>query len=358
MLMTCDQSGVLPQRIEQITPEWMSSILQTRFPGTEVTDVRTGTVISGTATKVRLLLTYDDTGHRHRLPPTMWLKGGFIRHDYSYDESFVNEAKFFADWAPEIDINIPRCFWAGWEEGVQGLVLLEDLAARNVTFGSALNLISVDQQAHALELLARMHARWWEAPKLKQLRNFTTFWEGADDIVMAMLRPDYFRECLSKRRCAAISGPYRDRDRVIAGLRMQWRRALEVPQVFCHGDAHLGNMFFEHDGRPGYLDWQAWQEGPYMHDVAYSIIGNLKVEDRRANDRDLLAGYLAALKRNGIENPPSLDDAWEAYRRHAMHGFMWPFTPEEMQPEEIVTAEGDCFGAAVMDLDTFGALGV
>jgi hypothetical protein len=41
-----------------------------------------------------------------------------------------------------------------------------------------------------------------------------------------------------------------------------------------------------------------------------------------------------------------------------MHGFMWPFTPEEMQPIEIVTAEGDCFGAAVSDLDTFGALGV
>ena len=53
-----------------------------------------------------------------------------------------------------------------------------------------------------------------------------------------------------------------------------------------------------------------------------------------------------------------LEEAWEAYRRHAMHGFMWPFTPLEMQPIEIVTAEGDCFGAAVSDLDTFGALGV
>src|SRR3546814_2439965 len=95
-----------------------------------------------------------------------------------------------------------------------------------------------------------------------------------------------------------------------------------------------------------------------MHDVAYSIIGNLKVEDRRAAEKDLLAGYLTALKAHGVANPPSREDAWEAYRRHAMHGFMWPFTPLEMQPIEIVTAEGDCFGAAVADLDTFGALGV
>src|SRR3546814_5996560 len=73
-------------------------------------------------------------------------------------------------------------------------------------------------------------------------------------------------------------------------------------------------MFFEIEGRPGFLDWQAWQEGPYMHDVAYSIIGNLKVEDRRAAEKDLLAGYLTALKAHGVANPPSREDAWEAYR--------------------------------------------
>jgi len=41
-----------------------------------------------------------------------------------------------------------------------------------------------------------------------------------------------------------------------------------------------------------------------------------------------------------------------------MHGFMWFTTPIEMQPEEICAAEGHRFGAAVSDLDTFGALGV
>jgi len=125
-----------------------------------------------------------------------------------------------------------------------------------------------------------------------------------------------------------------------------------------HGDAHLGNMFLEPDGRPGFLDWQAWQEGPYMHDVAYSIIGNLTVADRCHAEKDLLAGYLDGLQANGVAPVPSRVDAWEAYRRHAMHGFMWAFTPVQMQPEDIVTAEGDCFGAAVVDLDTFGALGV
>lgn len=357
--MSAIPTSHLPLRIEEITAAWLTGVLAERYPGTVVSEAHIGTVIAGTATKVRLLLSYNEAGHGHRLPPTMWLKGGFIRHDYTYDKSFVNEAKFFGTWGQKLDINKPQAYWSGWDEGVQGLVLLEDLAARNATFGNASkSLISIDQQAQALELLAKMHAKWWESPELKTLKNFSTAWEAAGDIVMQMLRPEYFEKCINHRRCQAYVGPYRDRERIMVGLRTQWARGRDVPQVFAHGDAHLGNMFFEPDGTPGYLDWQSWQEGPYMHDVAYSTIGNLKVEDRRHAEKDLIAGYLAALKRNGVANPPEFADAWEAYRRHAMHGFMWPFTPEEMQPIEIVTAEGDCFGAAVSDLDTFGALGV
>ena len=348
----------LPIRIEDITAEWLTAALSTRFPGTVVTEAYIGTVIAGTATKVRVLLSYNDAGHQHRLPPTMWIKGGFIRHDYTFDQSFVNEAKFFDSWAREMTINIPAAYWSDWEDNVQGLVLMEDLAARNVTFGNATRPITVDQQAQTLALLARMHARWWQSPKLKVLKNFSTVWQASDRVVMRMLEPDYFASCMAKRRCAAMTGPYRDRDRILAGLRAQWARSLDIPQCFSHGDAHLGNMYFEPDGRPGFLDWQAWQEGPYMHDVAYSIIGNLTIEDRRMHQKDLLAGYLEALAAEGVPNTPGRDDAWEAYRRHAMHGFMWAFTPVEMQPEDIVTAEGDCFGAAVSDLDTFGALGV
>ena len=353
-----DQISALPMRIEEITADWLTKALSSRFPGTEVTEVHIGTVISGTATKVRLLLAYNEAGHRHRLPPTMWIKGGFIRHDYTFDQSFVNEAVFFDSWAKEMNINIPTAYWSGWNDGVQGIVLMEDLAARNVVFGNATRPITADQQAQTLALLARMHARWWQSPKLKDLKNFSTVWQASDRVVMRMLEPDYFASCMAKRRCEAMTGSYRDRDRILAGLRSQWRQSLDIAQCFSHGDAHLGNMYFEPDGKPGFLDWQAWQEGPYMHDVAYSIIGNLTVDDRRAHQKDLLASYLSALATEGVSDAPSHDDAWEAYRRHAMHGFMWAFTPVEMQPEEIVTAEGDRFGAAVADLDTFGALGV
>jgi hypothetical protein len=348
----------LPLRIEEISAEWLTKILSEKYPGTVVTEVHIGTVITGTATKVRLLLSYNDAGHAHCLPATAWLKGGFIRHAFTFDESFVSEAIFFDTWASDMNIHIPKALWSGWEDGVQGLVLIEDLAARNVSFGIATKAISLDQQAQTLDLLATMHARWWQSPDLKGLKNFSTVWQAADQVVMKMLEPAYFNSCISQRRCESFVGPYRDPQRIEAALRAQWRRSVELPQVFSHGDAHIGNMFFERDGKPGFLDWQSWQEGPYMHDVAYSIIGNLTVADRRAGEKDLLAGYLAALKAKGVSHPPTPGEAFDAYRRHVMHGFMWGFTPVEMQPEDIITAEADRFGAAVVDLDTFGALGV
>src|SRR3546814_15876500 len=95
--------------------DWSSDVCSSDL---KVTEVHVGTVIAGTATKVRLLLAYNEAGHAHRLPPTMWLKGGFIRHAYTFDESFVNEAKFFATWAPEMNIHIPRAYWRSEERRV------------------------------------------------------------------------------------------------------------------------------------------------------------------------------------------------------------------------------------------------
>ena len=125
-------TSALPRRFEDITAVWLTEVLASEYPGTVVTEVNLGSVIAGTATKVRLMLSYNAAGHRHRLPPTMWLKGGFIRHDYTYDDSFVQEAKFFANWAKQLTIHIPKAYWSGWEDGVQGLVLLEDLNAQRV----------------------------------------------------------------------------------------------------------------------------------------------------------------------------------------------------------------------------------
>ena len=59
-------SKSLPIRVEELTAEWLTRALSSRYPETVVTEVHIGTIIAGTATKVRLLLSYNDAGHRHR----------------------------------------------------------------------------------------------------------------------------------------------------------------------------------------------------------------------------------------------------------------------------------------------------
>jgi hypothetical protein len=91
--------------------------------------------------------------------------------------------------------------------------------------------------------------------------------------------------------------------------------------------------------------------------VANFLAGALAVEDRRNNERDLLGHYLDHLAGNG---GPRLerDDAWLAYRRHVMHGFLWVLTPEEMQPAENTAAMAARYSTAAEDLDVLSAIGL
>src|SRR3546814_11488197 len=121
-----------------------------------------------------------------------------------------------------------------------------------------------------------MHARGWQSGELKQLRNFSTVWQAADRVVMMMLEPDYFNACIDHRRCAAYVGPYRDRERIMAGFRPQWNRSLGIPHSFSHADSPLGNPFSGTDRRPGFLDWPVCQEGHHIVHVSSSTYRHVK----------------------------------------------------------------------------------
>jgi aminoglycoside phosphotransferase (APT) family kinase protein len=122
-----------------------------------------------------------------------------------------------------------------------------------------------------------------------------------------------------------------------------------------HGDAHCGNSFTERDGRLGFVDWQMAGPGHWAHDVAYWTIIALEPHERRTHERELLAGYLDALAGAGVEMPGE-QAAWDAYRRHAVHGLFWAANADGMYPEEINTRVVRRFADAVADLGTLELL--
>src|SRR5919204_96471 len=85
------------------------------------------------------------------------------------------------------------------------------------------------------------------------------------------------------------------------------------PQTVLHGDPHPGNTYALPGDRTGFYDWQLIRTGNWSHDVGYFLAGSLSVADRREHERELLGGYLGALREAGAD-PPPLDHAWQRYR--------------------------------------------
>src|SRR5207248_9236872 len=61
--------------------------------------------------------------------------------------------------------------------------------------------------------------------------------------------------------------------------------------------------------------------GGALHDAAYFLGGSLPTEDRRAHERELLAGYREALHEHGAQQLP-WETCWREYRRHTVAGLL------------------------------------
>jgi aminoglycoside phosphotransferase (APT) family kinase protein len=124
-----------------------------------------------------------------------------------------------------------------------------------------------------------------------------------------------------------------------------------------HGDPHIGNTFFDSAGA-GLYDWQLFASGHWAYDVVWAMAGAMTVEDRRANERDLIAHYLDSLAGNGV-TAPEFDTAWKAYRTFAIAGFLNFLTPgDAVQSEEYNAEVGARHATAAVDLDSLRLLGV
>ena len=70
--------------------------------------------------------------------------------------------------------------------------------------------------------------------------------------------------------------------------------------ALCHGDAHLGNVFFhEKDGSAGFYDMQCVAAEHPMRDVAYHLILSCDGADLARNERAYVEAYLRRLAAKG-----------------------------------------------------------
>lgn len=346
----------LPRSVQELTAEWLGEALRLRYPGVLVNSVTFGHSVRATGTKVRLLLDYNDAGHRHRLPATMWFKGGLEQHSANIRTSHVRESLFYHEIAPLNLVNAPASYFAGAESGAGfGAQLIEDLLQRNARFGTALTPLTLQQAREGLSMLARMHAHWWMSPKLEQLGP-TGGSLATDGIVLRLFTPNTWEAALRRPEARELPRALHDLERVCAAMESVWAFDRQsTARCMVHGDPHPGNLFFEQSGTPGFLDWQRLMQCDWAHDVAYFLISSLDVADSAAAEQDLLREYLRERDSLGV---PSMtwEDAWNSYRLHAVYGLVWNVVPTVMQKTEVVEIEARRFNAAAERLNVVEVL--
>ncbi|HKY93469.1 MAG TPA: NTP transferase domain-containing protein [Nevskiaceae bacterium] len=346
----------IPERWEDLTPEWIGASLAARHPGARVGTVQVATRDDGTNRRARLALTYAAGAG----PSTLFLKANDPAHRAVHlrNGNLFNEARLFRSDVV-LDVDHPVVYRAIVDEaGGNFLIVMEDLAARGADPRDATRPLTVEQVANGLRGLAHLHAPYWNFnaashPRLAWVQTWapTEGWQvglrkripiGLGRIGDAI--PDAIRR-LGGDGIVDLWGRY------VAQL-------VRGPVTLLHGDAHIGNTYVLPDGGVGFLDWQVVRRGNWSQDVGYFLVGSLTEDDRRRKERELLEAYRDALDLPATQRP-SREAAWLAYRASAAYGLaIWLSTmgTDGWQSPDVSRALVARYAAAFVELDTPAAL--
>ncbi|GAA0333156.1 phosphotransferase [Sphingomonas oligophenolica] len=280
------------------------------------------------------------------------------RPDVPLQPLYRNEVAFYRYIRPSLDLEIPMVFGADFDEesGTFGLIL-EDLRDRGAQFPNATTPVSREQLRSLLDILARLHAHFWQNPDLLgRLSVIQSHTEGelfeffmAPDSVPALVRSEIAAEQF-KRELVEWIGT--DEAVLYDAVRRVQLHQATLPFTLCHGDCHIGNTYLLPGERGGLLDWQLAARGCWAHDVSYVIITALSISERRNQEKELIRYYLEQLSRHGVVQPPTMEEAWHEYRLAANWCLYigWLTTPKTHYGVEITACNVIRLCAAVADL--------
>lgn len=293
--------------INQVTPTWLTEVLQTTdtLPqGHVVTIEHQGlhpTLVSAIARlEVRYSADAPSSAPRH-----FFLK--MTRPEALSDDLTAlgwKEVTFYTTLAPAMgEPPTVICYDAVYSSAThQFHLLLADLSLTHDQTEWPLP----PSEAHctqSVECLAHFHAHWWDHPRL-----------GTDigsRPIEAVLQEEFgdLRE-----RCQAfldflgdrLSRPRRTRyEQVLEGLPSLWKHRLaQAHLTIVHNDAHVWNFLYPRDPSRDtacLIDWQLWELGSGVSDLAYMMALHWYPERRAALEQPLLRHYHRCLQDRGVQ---------------------------------------------------------
>jgi hypothetical protein len=338
----------LPRTVEAIDAALLSKVM-----GSTVHSVSILGSDAGTSSRARLALTGDG------VPKTVFVKiaaqTAATRLMGELGRLGDTEVRFYSQLAPELT-GVPKAFGTAFDSWTgRYLLVLEDLPADSCEFPDTVHPLSIDQASLIVELLALLHATFWNRLPYDGRGPLGWLYTPSDDVT-SLLTSSLMKASI-KRLAERTTIPVQN-GRFIADNYRAVAAVIDTPpHTVMHGDAHPGNVYFR-DGKAGLLDWQAVRRGHPGRELSYTLITSLTPEDRRAAQRDLLDDYRRALAAAG---GPDLDrdDLWLRFRQGALYAYTATLITAGMggmQVEDIAMEGLRRSVAALDDLETVAAL--
>lgn len=360
---------IIPDTPADITPEWLTSILALGHPDVVVTAAKVSGFFGHKPNKVKATVSYDQAGRSAGLPTSLVIKGGFTGNQADASRTGLDiglelELLAYAELVPHLPVNTPRPLVTVFDaQGYRGVMVMEELSAPGTRFLNAEDSLSYPQAAAFLDAQARFHAPWLDSRDFDPGGRFgpeSGLGERTrrlhDGYIDRLVRPEYWQTFIALPRGACLPRILREPDRVARAQERMNELHRSCAQTIVHGDEHLGNLYIDADGRPGFLDWCARRE-PWVVGFTYFLLSTLDPLDRRQWERALLRHYLDRLRHHGA-NPPDFEVAWHAHRCTALFPFLtWLNNSPRWQPESVNTRNTMRAALAVIDHDTLSLLG-
>jgi len=290
--------GFVPDALEEVTAAWLSEALGRPITAATLEPLDAGIGFIGRTARARLLT--DDDGDANvvvKLPGpdgparSLGVAGGM----------YEREARFYAEVASVVGIRVPRPLAVRMDlDAGRFALVLEDLAPARP--GDQLAGATTDEALAAVDVAARLHARWHE-------RLDPSAWPW-------LPRPEKAHAPLAE---AAATGLPAYLDTIGPELEPQQVRMAELvstrllgllatqdgpPHTLVHGDYRLDNLLFDDDGII-VADWQlvaAAADG--AADLVLLLASSFDSATRAALFDPVLDHYVDRLRDQGVDAGP------------------------------------------------------
>jgi hypothetical protein len=281
-----------PQSLADVTLPWMSESLGVELSRIDVQQIGAGHGFMGQLARVKL------SSADPRCPSSVIVKlptddpgGRFIGEMVRVWE---REHCFYRDVAAQLNIRVPRALV---NIADPPCLVLEDLSPAAV--GDHVAGATLDQAERAIDVLARLHAAWFEHPLLPTLQ----WMPGLDDPSILTIGPTFeLGWPLFLERYGAELPPRTLRwcEQFVEQIPTWIAGHFGDPVTLTHGDFRLDNLFFSDDGSIAVIDWQMSMRAPGQTDLVYFCANNLTVEARREYEVALIRRYVDGLHAAGV----------------------------------------------------------